>query len=152
MKETLFKSGTLIFVLIIILICSAKLNGQSEEVGRIISGQEADSLFGEVLYSDTISTDKLVSLLADTEKFVMFQLIKGKVYILGDNRNPLFPNNYIPGENILFHLFSKTKVGELILSGSSLLTIIEKRRRVLSVTNGDKTLEYSYPCPPFCSP
>lgn len=76
MKETLFKSGTLIFVLIIILICSAKLNGQSEEVGRIISGQEADSLFGEVLYSDTISTDKLVSLLADTEKFVMLSVDK----------------------------------------------------------------------------
>jgi len=80
----------------------------------------------------------------------MFKIINSSLFILGDNRVVLCPAGSSVPDDVVLHLFSKSKVIELLSLGNSGNTVIENRLNVLTVTNGDYTLEVSYPCPPFC--
>ena len=50
----------------------------------------------------------------------------------------------------VFHRFSKSIVKELLSLGKEEISYVEKRAEVLSITNGEFTLEMSDPCPPNC--
>lgn len=137
------------FLLIVLfLLASVQILPQDGVVGKIIAKDEANRLFGNVSQSVSFSTDQLISLLPEIENYVMFQNINGNIYILGDKRKVLFPANGSVEDHQVFHLLSKSLLLELFALGKSPATFIEKRGGVLTITNGDSTLEYTYPCPP----
>jgi hypothetical protein len=118
--------------------------------GKIISKEEANKLFGEVLVSKEIPTSALKALVNQSTKVVMFNFIKNDVYILGDNRKVLLPAGLSVSSSEVFHVYSTSIIQELLNNGNTPVTYIEQRKEVLTITNGDLTLEYSIICPPVC--
>ena len=80
----------------------------------------------------------------------MFKILDNKINILGDNRRPLLEQFPIAKDDV-YNLFLKSVTLELFNLGGSNLTYIELRSCHLTVTNGDYTMEITWPCPPFCN-
>jgi len=118
--------------------------------GKIISKEEANKLFGPVLVSKEIPSSTLKSLISQSAKVIMFNIMNNDVYILGDSRKVLLPAGLTINSSEVFHVYSTSIVHELLSNGSGPMTYIEKREKVLTITNGNFTLEYSIICPPFC--
>ena len=120
-------------------------------IGIIYLTAEVEQEFGIVQSSIEISSEELKSFLNQTNKYLMFKIINGILYILGDNRSVLFPSEgYINPEEV-FAVYSKSKVYELIDTGGEKINAVENRNGIFSVTNGLYTLEASLWCPPLCS-
>ena len=139
------------FMLLSILFLMTINQSFSQEYGKIFSKNEADKLFGVVYKSQNIKKDVLISALQNTSKVVMFKLENNFLTILGDEREVLFSSGSFTDKNQVFRLFSKNKVEELLRLGNDDNCFVEDRERVLTVTNGDYTLEVSVPCPPTCN-
>ncbi|MCB0731551.1 MAG: hypothetical protein KDC88_11000 [Ignavibacteriae bacterium] len=139
------------FMLLSILFLMTINQSFSQEYGKIFSKNEADKLFGVVYKSQNIKKDVLISALQNTSKVVMFKLENNFLTILGDEREVLFSSGSFTDKNQVFRLFSKSKVEELLRLGNDVNCFVEDRERVLTVTNGDYTLEVSVPCPPTCN-
>ncbi len=122
----------------------------SQTVGKIFSQEEANNLFGNVIESIPINLCDLISVLNQTQNYIMFQINNGELIILGDGRKILYPigKNVDPKE--VFALYSKSKVIELLCLGSGNTVAVEKRQSHLTVTFGLNTLEFSEWCPPIC--
>ena len=123
----------------------------ADDIGVIYSNEEADQSFGAVLSSVEISSSQLTSLFSQSGNYLMFKIISDKLYILGDNRSVLYPQNESVDSNEEFAVYSKSKVIELLETGGENTTIIEQRYQVYSLTNGVYTLENSSWCPPMCN-
>lgn len=146
----------LIFSLLLALLffsCST-----TSRIGKIFTTQDADKLFGNVIYSVEIDPELLLDLLNKTEKNIMFGLINKNLIILGDNRKLIYPEKAEYKETDVFTVYSKDVVKEL-LSISSLkkqnsnepeTVYVEQRREVLSVSTEKQTLESGLKCPPNC--
>jgi hypothetical protein len=132
----------------VILLLSTTI--YSQEVGQIFDKNEADQLYGIVLEKMVINADELKDILQSVNDKVMFLLEKKQITILGDNRSLLYCNSNFIETNQLFHMFSKSKVIELLYKGNEQTVILENRKEVFSITVGNYTLETSFPCPPFC--
>jgi len=117
--------------------------------GKIFTKENADELYGPVLSSVEIETAKLVELLDSTKTNIMFKITDSKLTLLGDERKALMEDVSFDSTDV-FHLFLKSTTLELLNSGGEEVTYIEQRECVLSVTNGNFTMEISYPCPPYC--
>jgi len=141
-----------LIVLISFVIISFSFNSEiiSQDYGKIFTSTEADSLFGTVQMSYTIEDSVLISLLQKTKKVVMFKFINEKLIILGEKRRQLFGSVMEIDNDTVFHMFSVEKVLQLLEMGGSDSSTIERRVEVLSITNGNFTLEMSQPCPPYC--
>ena len=122
----------------------------SQTVGKIISQAEANNLFGGVIESAPISLCDLISVLNQTQNYIMFQINSGELVILGDGRKVLYPAGRNVDSKEVFALYSKSKVIELLCSGGGNIVTVEKRQSHLTVTFGLNTLEFSSWCPPFC--
>jgi len=122
----------------------------SQEVGKIFDRNEADKLYGPVLEKVVINVDELKTLLLSTSDKVMFRLENNKYTILGDRRNLLYYSDKFVESNQVFHMYSKSKVLELIKKGNEKTIALEKRKGVFSISAGNYTLEAALPCPPFC--
>lgn len=120
--------------------------------GKIFTKSEANSLYGAIIISKEIKTEQLKEYFQQTKNSLMFLIKDGNLYILGDNRRPLFSEGTELKSEEIVHLFSLSVVEELINKGGSDITVAEKRDKVLTVTNGIFTLEQSTLCPPICSP
>ena len=120
-------------------------------IGIIYLTAEVDQEFGIVQSSIEISSEELKSFLNQTNKYLMFKIINGKLYILGDNRSVLFPSEGYLNPEEVFAVYSKSKVYELIDTGGEKINAVENRNGIFSVTNGLYTLEASGWCPPLCS-
>ena len=118
--------------------------------GKILSKEEANKLFGAVLVSKQIPSSELKALTSNSTKIIMFKILNDDVYILGDNRKVLSPANAMVNETEPFSAYSVSIVQDLLNKGNEPTTFIEKRNEVLTITNGNFTLEYSLKCPPFC--
>lgn len=136
----------LLFAFFVIALFSMQLYSQ----GKIISKQEADELFGVVLISKEIPTSTLLSITESCVEIIMFKIIENDVYILGDKRKVLLPEGAVINSSEIFSVYSTSKVKDLLTIGSSSMTFVEKRKDVLTITNGNSTLEYSLLCPPIC--
>lgn len=136
----------LLFAFFVLTLFSTQLYSQ----GKIISKQEADELFGEVLISKEIPTSTLLSLMNSSMEIIMFKIIGNDVYILGENRKVLSPAGKTVNETDIFSVYSTSIVRELFVKGNMPTTLIEQRKGVLTITNGNSTLEYSLLCPPIC--
>jgi hypothetical protein len=136
-----------LFVVIAILILSSV---QVYTQGKIISKEDAEQLFGPVRISKEIPTENLKQYITRSVDVVMFKIMNNDLYILDNKRNALLPDGITINNAEVFSMYSISVVQELISNGNSTITYIEKRKEVLTITNGNYTLEYAYLCPPFC--
>ncbi len=139
MKRTLF-------VVVTITLINVSVFSQ----GKILSKENANEMFGAVLISNQISTETLKLLVNNSTKVIMFNFINNDVYILDNKRRVLLPAGFSVNSSEVFHVFATSIVNELLSSGNNSDTYIEKRQEVLTVTNGNYTLEFAWLCPPFC--
>lgn len=130
----------------------------ASKIGNLFSNEEANQLFGNVIYSVEINSNELYNLLDKTEENIMFGLINKNLIILGDNRKLIYPEKAEFKESDVFTIYSKDIVKEL-LTNSSLkkqksnepeVVSVEQRREVLSVSTDTQTLETGHKCPPSC--
>ena len=135
---------TLFFVL-----CIASLNF-AQVKGQIFTKEDADKQFGSVLFSVKMSADELQSYLDRTSDDIMFRITDNKVVILDNTRKVLNIDNYKVEEDEQFKVFSVLIVKELLIKGGNSTVNIEQRKDVLSITNGEFTLEMGAICPPWC--
>lgn len=126
------------------------LNIQLFPQGKILSKETADQLFGPVLVSKEIQTETLKMYTNQSFNVIMFKLMNNDLYILDNNRNALLPLGVTINSTEVFSMYSVTIVQQLLSNGNSPFTTVEKRKDVLTITNGMFTLEYSLLCPPFC--
>ena len=136
----------LLFAFSVVALMSVNVYSQ----GKILNKEEANKLFGAVLVSKEISTSTLKLLVNQSSKVIMFNIINNDSYILGDNRKVLLPAGISVSSSEVFHVYSTSIIQELLNNGNTPVTYIEQRKEVLTITNGDLTLEYALICPPFC--
>jgi hypothetical protein len=145
MKVSIFSFS---FCLFFILILSQINNAQT--VGTIFSKEEADKNFGPVLSSVSISSSELKTLIGKAEEYVMFNVKDGKLSILRENRALLYPDGSRVNADEKYAVYSKSKVEELLNIGKAGTTVVEQRKDVISITNGQQTMEIGSWCPPIC--
>ena len=133
-------------VLFLFLVLSINCFSQ----GKILSKVDADKLFGPVEISKEISSDQLNLYSQQTIDKIMFKIINNEIYILDNKRNVLLPIGTTINSTDVFSVYSVSIVQKLLSDGGSPFSYVEKRNSVLTITNGDFTLEYSGYCPPFC--
>jgi hypothetical protein len=127
------------------------MNSESGEVvGIIYAAGDANNMFGNVTKSVGIRTSELSSLAEESGSYIMFLIKDDKILILDEHRNLLYPQGEEFSSDTVFNYFSKAKLLELLNIGDSSETFVENRQEVLSITNGNFTLENSRPCPPYC--
>ncbi len=129
-------------------LCFAQLNGRV--VGEVMSKEEGERRFGTVTQEVEMNTSVLTGLLSKIDKYIMFNIVNGKLVVLNDSRKVLYPSGASVSANDKFHLYSKSKVEELLRSGSLAETFFQLRSDVFTVTNGNTLLEMACICPPYC--
>lgn len=148
MKKFLFLYLT---VLLIPLFGQEKLAGRT--AGVIFTKEEADSLYGSVLNSFEMSSKELSSYLSKTDSYMLFYYDPAKSeapFIFNNSKSVLNTSSMkmkMPEE---LRVYSVSQIKELMEKGGEETTIIEQREGVISITNGEYTLEMSLDCPPFC--
>ncbi len=141
------KSKALLVFFYILLFATVSF---SQTIGKIYSREDANSLFGNVIESVPINQSDLISILNQTQNYIMFQINNGELIILGEGRSVLYPIGKTVSSNEVFALVSKSKVIELLSLGSGNTITLEKRQYYFTVTFGLNTLEDLLWCPPFC--
>ena len=137
-------------LLFLLLACSP-----TKEIGKVFTSEEADKLFGPVLFSEDISLSNLSQLLSKTKKTIMFGIINQQLIILDNKRNLLYPEKAEYKDTDVFTGYSVSILRELLSNsrmnkGNEEGVSVEQRREVLSVTYGTNTLETGAKCPPMC--
>lgn len=135
-------------LLIVSILTVSGINIYSQ--GKIINKEEADRLFGPVISKKEIQTEKLKMLIHRSSEVVMFKILNDELYVLDNKRNALLPIGVTVSNAEEFSIYSISIVDKLFAEGNSVSTHIEKRKDVLTMTNGNYTLEYALLCPPFC--
>lgn len=143
---------TIKFVLFAILL-TANVGLSQTIIGKIFTKNEADDIFGQVYTSVEVSSDLLNILTSYTQDYMMFRISFGNLIILGDQRKLLYPGDIIVDPKEEMRLFSVSLVKKLLTDGNESTTKIELRKNdLLTITNGNYTLDFSAGCPPFCDP
>ncbi len=137
-------------VLIIIIVFSQCVTSFSQSVGKIFTKAKADSLFGKVEQSVEMKTDDVLKMIENTDKKVMFRMLKKNVLLAGDTRNLLNNLKMRISKKDVFMSYSKDKVLELLNKNKNAKVKVEKRGKKLTITCGMETLEEGQPCPPIC--
>ena len=132
-------------VLLFSVVCN------SQDYGKIISRDEADKLFDSVLVSVKMPVETVQDLISKTEKNIMLKIVEDSVVILDNNRKVLFPEGKSVSSEDVFTVYSISALKELISKSKEEFIYIEQRKEVLTITNGNFTLEFGAPCPPDCS-
>ncbi len=122
----------------------------TNEYGKIVSVAEAANLFSQVATSYQLITRDLLDYCQKAGRVIMFAEENGELYIAGTGRNILSTNTQPPSPDLVFHVYSVTKVNELITLGKDQITIVEIRSDVVDLKNGEFILEFGNPCPPYC--
>ncbi len=120
-------------------------------VGKMYSKQEADNLYGTVITAVQIQTSFLNKFLINQDSYVMFRIYNNNLIVLDSKRRPLYPETATVNPDDVFRYFSNSMVTKTISSGNELTTRIELRNNnIITITNGNSTLEMGGICPPFC--
>ena len=147
MKGTFMKK---LFFFLVFILAGVGVYGQNI-VGKIHVSAEADGLYGPVSVSVPIETSALSDLLKVTDGYIMFRIDKGNLTVLDNKRTVIYPKNAEVKDSDLFRYFSVSLVSKLITGGQASVTTIELRNfGILSLTNGQYTLEFGSFCPPDC--
>ena len=143
MKNLLIKTA--------IIICIFSFQISAQTYGKLYSKNEADNIYGPVNQSIQVSTTEIMSILTKAPDIVMFSIINSSVVILGSDREFLYSTDKINyDENTIFTVYSKSVIHDLLNEGQSDITYIEQREKVLTITNGETTMEFGVQCPPYC--
>lgn len=78
----------ILFIVLTFTVFSFNLYGQV--VGKIFSKSEANTLFGPVLESKTMSVSELKTIISQTNNYVMFLIKNGAVAIKGDSGTVIY--------------------------------------------------------------
>ena len=133
----------------IFIFCS--ISYSQNIAGKIYTNAEANSLFGPVIKSVTISSIEINNLIFQTTNYLMFRILNGNLTILGDKRKVLYPVNAVIGEQDVYRYLSVSLIQKIIKDGNCPIMYIEIRNNeILTITNGAYTLENTVLCPPFC--
>ena len=143
-KNYLIAFPIFLLVLLFAIICYSQVHG------RIISKTEADEQFDSVLISVTMSVESLQELISGTRDNIMFKIDNDSVIVLDNNRNVLFPEGKVISSEDIFTLYSVSVLNNLFLQGNAATVYIEQRTNVLTITNGNYTMEFGTLCPPYC--
>lgn len=147
------KFAIILTTLFILITLSANVSAQGSfgRIGKRFSKDKAVELYGPVKNSIKLETSKLAKILEKSGNYTLFLLKKGELKIYNSKRIELYPveGNAIDEKEPL-RVFSTSMVLETINSGASGETYIENRENVLTITNGETTLEYAVLCPPLC--
>ena len=122
----------------------------AQTVGKLFTKAEANKLYGPVQKSITISSSELANLASRTTDKLLVNIVNGQLYIMNNRRTALKSGPSMLSANQVFHVYSASLVKELIDKGGQAETTIEQRGTVISLTNGNVTLEFSTDCPPYC--
>lgn len=122
----------------------------AQEIGEIFTAKEANLKFGKVLEHKSVPSSTVKEWLILTSDKIMFQLKNKNFTVLRDSRNLLYTTTSYSETDEQFHMYSKSKLAELINKGGNSTTYFEIRGNVFSITNGNYTLEMSTFCPPDC--
>ena len=140
--------STVVFLCFFLLGAVGSLSAQP--YGKVLKKSKADRLFGSVLVSSKISVKEFTQIIGGSSNTVMLNILKKQLYILGDKRKVLYPAKTTVDSTTVFHVFSKSKVVELLRASKDTTIKVELRKKHLTVTHGLNTLEFSSLCPPFC--
>ncbi len=143
------KSLSKIFILIVFL-CNFYL-ASAQTIGVIYTKAEADQKFGQVLNSVEMNVVQLNTLLNKSGNYLLFKINEENLYILDENRRPLYPADFTVRPEEVYEIVSISKIQELLNQGQNQQIFFEARKNVYSLTNGDFTLEEIADCPPFCN-
>lgn len=149
--KKIFHIIIIFMLLLLFLSCSP-----TKEIGKVFTNEEADKLFGAVLYSAPVPLKDFDALLSKTDKTIMFGIINKTVIILDNKRWLLYPEKAEYKDTDVFTIYSVSIVRELISEfrqkkiGPEDEINVEQRREVLSVSYGNNTIETGAKCPPLC--
>ena len=149
--KKIFHAIIISMLLLLFLSCSS-----TKEFGKVFTSEEADKLFGTVLFSASVQIQDINALLGKTDKTIMFGIINKTVIILDNNRRLIYPEEADYKDSDVFTVYSVSLVKELISEfrqkkmGPEDEVNVEQRREVLSVSYGNNTLETGAKCPPLC--
>lgn len=141
----------LLFLTAFICLVSGTAKAQ-DTYGRIFNRAQADSLFGPILAFYTFDSAKVDRFMEKAGSHIMFNLKNGKIAILNSRRGIIYSDRNDTAVDSLevFSNFSTSVLRELLSKGKKDTIFIEKRPEVISITNGDVTMEIARPCPPYC--
>jgi len=124
---------------------------ENDQWGKIISKETANQDFGPAVFSISVTSEQMKSFASKTSFLLMFKIIDNRLFILGDDRKPIYPEGEVPPQETVFKVFSKDKIRELLDTGGDTNNFVELRADTLTITNSDKTLEFGSMCPPWCT-
>jgi hypothetical protein len=120
-------------------------------VGKLYSKTEANSIYGPILVSIPISSSQLKSYTYSTYNYIMFRINNGILTILDNQRRALYPAASVVSSQDVYRYISVSLVQKIIIDGNNVSTYIELRNNgIISITNGEYTLEFMSQCPPDC--
>ena len=138
------------FLFVIVLLFQSTQNLLAQTYGKIISKEEADSLFGEILESKPVTVSDFMLILEKSNSYLMFLLEDGELVIKKEGQEIVYKsgtNELIGG---IFHVFSKSIIMELLSRGQSEFVLIDRREKELCISYENYILEFGMECPPFC--
>jgi hypothetical protein len=137
----------LFYLIILSFISLTSINAQ----GIIYSKQEADIIYGPVLKCNEIQSILLQKYFSSSDGHLMFRLQDNTLIILNSSREQLYPGEYPVSPSDVFRVFDVELINQIITDGNSPVTNVELRaNEIISLTNGEYTLEYGGECPPYC--
>ncbi|MDP4175976.1 MAG: hypothetical protein Q8933_18505 [Bacteroidota bacterium] len=124
-------------------------------IGKVYTKAEADKLYGPVLKSIKLPASQFKNILSRSGKFMKFRFEGSDLYILNTDRKELFRSGSTATVRTFsatdpVRVYSSSVVDELLSKGQSSTITIEQRADVMSVTDGEYTLENGTGCPPDC--
>ena len=138
-------------IFFLILFINGYYLTSAQTIGVIYTKAEAYQKFGPVADSVKMDTDQLNTLLSKSGKYLLFKINKGNLYILDENRKPLYPADFSVKPEEVYKIVSISKIKELLNKEQNQKVSFEARKNVYSLTSGNFTLEEIVNCPPFCN-
>ena len=135
----------------ILITAFISMNTFAQPIGKIFNRIAADSIFGKVFYTQTISKAELDSLLSDSTDVLMFKVTKSDMVIMNKARITVYPNKRVVIKTDPFYAYSKSMIKEFLDSVKTYGDVfVQQRGSTTTLTYGDLTLEQSWLCPPLC--
>ena len=122
----------------------------AQPYGQIFTKQEAEGQFGPVLTSVTFTRQNIQHYLTQTNNYIMFRVVNNSAIILDNHRMPLYPIGVKMNSSDQYVMYSTSVLEELLSLGNNNTVYIEQRSNVLSISNGEFTMEVGVLCPPIC--
>ena len=144
-----------ITILTIITFNSLGYAQATKVIGKLYTKADANQIYGKVNTSVTVNTSTILQTMEKSPDYLMFNIINGHLVILNGQRAVLYSTDLSiasVSKSTVFHKFSVSKIKELISTGgNNVITTVELRNNnVLTITNGEETLDLGVVCPPNC--